>query len=118
MRFRFSAPMSFRFMRAAVAVLVAAAVMVSSLHHLSCADDEGTAGAVAAIGQTLDKAAPAGGCDHGLQADCHCVCHGAFQAFAAPSAAPADVVASAYRPRTDAPLRILAYRAPFEPPRV
>src|SRR5262245_46573619 len=67
---------------AVLSLILAVALMVSSLHHLSCIDDDGAGGSVAAVSIGMDKSAPPSGTDQCLPGHCHCVCHGSAQTSA------------------------------------
>jgi hypothetical protein len=102
---------------ALVSIIVAVALMVSSLHHLSCVDNDATGGSVASLSLGLDKSAPPSDADRCLPGHCHCVCHGSAQA--------SGQVVSSLTPLADAKVGMREDRLPpadagdlpFKPPR-
>jgi hypothetical protein len=105
-----------RFWRCPLAFVLALAVAASLFHDLPAlagtggADPVAVASSASAPVEAPDSQAPA--------VDCHCLCHMAAQAVAAPVAAPAVFEYSPYLLRTAAPPRSCDGLPPFRPPRV
>jgi hypothetical protein len=113
--------------RAILSGLLALAVLLSSLHHLSCLGDDESFGSASAglaspasassVAVAIEKAAPPVSGDQCLSGHCHCVCHVSVQALADLVSSPVDFHGSAYAPRTDHWPGALAAFPPFKPPR-
>jgi hypothetical protein len=103
-------------MRAAMALLAVAAVLVSLAGHLACADDDAVGVGMAAA-QMLEKGPCTPGGDHGAPIHCHCVCHGFVQASSILASSPVDFTEPAYVAHVELLPREASGRAPFEPPR-
>jgi hypothetical protein len=105
-----------RFWRWPLLAVLALAVTASLFHELPAlagtggADPVAEASAASAPVEAPGSQAPA--------VDCHCLCHMAAQAIAAPVAAPAVFEYSPYLLRTAAPPRASDGLPPFRPPRV
>ena len=102
---------------ALVSIILAIALMVSSLHHLSCVDDDATGGSVASLSLGLDKSAPPSDADRCLPGHCHCVCHGSAQASGQGVASLATLADAKVGMREDRLPPADAGNLPFKPPR-
>jgi hypothetical protein len=102
--------------RVVLSGLLAVAVLLSSLHHLSCGDDE-LSGAASTITVAIEKSAPPSSGDQCLPGHCHCVCHVSVQAMAELVSSTVDFGDLAYGLRADHLSRGIAALPPFKPPR-
>ena len=103
--------------RAFLSAMLAVAVMLASLHHLSCGIADGEIGQTSAITVALEKSAPPAGGDVWTAVHCHCVCHVSNQSPAGAVCHPVIFASAAYGVLADGGLNSLAAAAPFEPPR-
>jgi hypothetical protein len=102
---------------ALVSMILAAALMVSSLHHLFCIDDGATGGSVASIAVGIDQPTPSSDADRCLPGHCHCVCHGSAQASSQVVASLSPSADAKVGMREDHLPPTAAGSPPFEPPR-
>jgi hypothetical protein len=104
-------------LRRIASLLVVAAVLLSSLHHIACADD----GLLSPSGPTLAFSVDGGASQPdgpiGLPMHCHCPCHVTGQSLSTPATEHADMCASAYAAFAENVLPALAGLPPFKPPR-
>ena len=98
------------------AVLVIA-VLLASLHHLSCGIADGEISQTSAVTVALEKSAPPAGGDVWTAVHCHCVCHVSSQSSAGAVCHPVIFASATYGVLADGGLNSLAGVAPFEPPR-
>ena len=98
-------------------MILAVALMVSSLHHLSCVDEEGPSGSVASVVVGMDKSTPPSDADQCLPGHCHCVCHGSAQASFRSIATLAPLAGVRIGMREDRLPPADAGTPPFKPPR-
>lgn len=103
--------------RAVLSGLLAIAVLLASLHHLSCLGDDESSGAASSVSFAIEKTAPPTGGDQCLPGHCHCVCHVSVQAWTELVSSPVDFRGQAYGLRTDHLPHALVAFLPFEPPR-
>jgi hypothetical protein len=103
--------------RAILSGLLAIAVLLSSLHHLSCVGEDESFGLASSTSVAIEKTTPPVNGDQCLPGHCHCVCHVSVQAWTDPVSSPVDFRDSAYGLRPDHLPRALAAFPPFEPPR-
>jgi len=98
-------------------MILAVALMVSSLHHLSCVEDDGASGSTASIMVGMDKSAPPSDADRCLPGHCHCVCHGSAQSSAHIVSSLMPLAGAKVGMRADRLPPADAGNPPFEPPR-
>src|SRR5262245_57677561 len=103
--------------RAVLSAVLAIAVLLASLHHLSCGIADGEIGQTSAVAVALEKSAPPAGGDVWTAVHCHCVCHVSNQVTAGAVCHPVIFASAAYGVLADGGLNSLAAAAPFEPPR-
>ena len=103
--------------RAILSGLLAIAVLLASLYHLSCLGEDESVGLASSVSVAIEKVAPPINGDQCLPRHCHCVCHVSFQAWTDLVSSPVDFRDHAYALRTDHLPRALAAFLPFEPPR-
>jgi len=102
---------------AVLSVILAIALLISSLNHLSCFDEGGSSAALSSIAVGIQKSAPPTDGDRGTPGHCHCVCHIFPQAWAKPVSSRVEFAEMAYDVREDHLPRALAGHPPFKPPR-
>jgi hypothetical protein len=105
--------------RAVLSVLLAAVLLLASLHHLTClgeAEASGASAASAVLSVSLPDSAPTGA-DQCLPGHCHCVCHASSQASTEHVSSSIDFVPPAYGIGMDHLPRLMAGLPPFKPPR-
>jgi hypothetical protein len=100
-----------------LSIILAIALLVSSLHHLSCLDEGGTSGPISSIAFGIEKSAPPADGDQYLPGHCHCVCHVSAQAWTKLVSSPVEFADMAYGVCEDHLPRPLAGHPPFKPPR-
>ena len=103
--------------RAILSGLVAIALLLASLHHLSCLGEDESFGLASSVSVAVEKTVPPINGDQCLPGHCHCVCHVSVQAWTDLVSSPVDFRDQAYRPRPDHLPHALAAFLPFEPPR-
>jgi hypothetical protein len=103
--------------RAILSGLVAIALLLASLHHLSCLGEDEPFGLASSVSVAVEKTVPPINGDQCLPGHCHCVCHVSIQALADFVSSPVDFRDPAYGLRADHLPHALAAFLPFEPPR-
>src|SRR5882757_4264713 len=87
--------------RAILSGILALAVLLSSLQHLSCLGEDEAFGPASSVSVAIEKAAPPVNGDRCLPGHCHCVCHVSVQAWTDLVSSPIDFRDSTYGLRTD-----------------
>jgi len=100
-----------------LSVILAIALLISSLHHLSCFDEGGGSAPLSSIVVGVQKSAPLTDGDGGLLGHCHCVCHVFAQSWSQPLSSPVEFADMAYGVREDHLPPAIAGHPPFKPPR-
>ena len=103
--------------RAVLSVMLAIAVLLASLHHLSCGIADGEISQTSAVTAALEKSTPPAGGEVWTAVHCHCVCHVSNQLSAGAVCHPVTFASASYGVLADGGLNSLAAAAPFEPPR-
>jgi hypothetical protein len=103
--------------RGVVSLLIAFAVLLSSLQHLSCLTEDGVplSGATASIvGQS---GLQSGGSEPAVLTHCHCICHVSARTLAGLVSIPIEFAHPTYALGEDHMPHALAAALPFKPPR-
>jgi hypothetical protein len=104
-------------LRRVASILVVAAVLLSSFHHIACAGDGLLPPSDAALAFSGDGGASQPDGPVGLPMHCHCPCHVTGQTPIAAATGATDMRASAYAAFAENILPALAGLPPFKPPR-
>jgi hypothetical protein len=97
--------------------MLAIAVLLASLHHLSCGIADGEITQTSAVTVAMEKFAPPAGGEVWTAVHCHCVCHISNQLSAGAVCHSVTFAVAAYGVLANDGLNSLAAAAPFEPPR-
>jgi hypothetical protein len=111
-----AAAAGFKPWRAALSLVLAVAVLLASLHHLSCLGEDELAGPASSTAVALEKSTPPLNGDQCLPGHCHCVCHVSVQSWSDVTSSPVEFGKPAYGPRTAPVPHGLAALPPFKPP--
>ena len=103
--------------RAVLSVMLAIAVLLASLHHLSCGIADGEISQTSAVTAALEKSTPPAGGEVWAAVHCHCVCHVSNQLSEGAVCHPVAFASASYGVLADGGLNSLAAATPFEPPR-
>jgi hypothetical protein len=104
--------------RRVISILLAVAVLLSSLHHLICVtDDEAPVPASAVAFSSTDQSLPPVNTDRCLPMHCHCACHGTAQTWTEVVSGPVEFGDATFGLREHHLPRMLAALPPFKPPR-
>jgi hypothetical protein len=103
--------------RALLSAMLVIAVLLASLHHLSCGIADGEIRQTSAVTVALEKSASPAGGDVWTAVHCHCVCHVSNQLSAGAVCHPVIFASATYGVLADGGLNSSAAAAPFEPPR-
>ena len=100
-----------------ISILVAAAVLFSSLHHLLCSTDTEVFGSASSIVLASNDQAPPVQGRAGLPADCHCICHSTAEVRIDLASVPVEFADATYGMRKEPLPPAAAELRPFKPPR-